>query len=186
MNGLPPPPSPDGGTLLFATVLLVAAVGSLWTWRRLRGAQDFGWRELLQGMVIASLLSSAVFWVTDVLPRLTERTLDFSREADPSGARHPFIGFLEEVDRTLPEDAGVVLVNCQSGQMSDRANYILYPRRVVVRPLSMAPMGDPRRQLSALRVSEIRAAGGDWILDLDPEVWPQGAAGALIPLEDPR
>lgn len=176
----------DLGSALFAVTWVVVALGVLWAWRRMTGAQGFGARPMLIGLVIASFLSSAVFWVTDVLPRLSERTPAFSREADPSGGSHAFIEFLKEVDAALPAEAGVVLVNCKTGQVTDQANYILYPRRVVLRPLSMVPMGDPRLQLSDMGVAELRAAGADWVLDLEPRTWRKGAAQALIPLEAPR
>jgi hypothetical protein len=180
-------PAPEQGTALFGLVLLAAASGGLWIWRRLRGQRGFGAHEVLLTLVIATLMSSAAFWWTDVLPRLGgERLIDFSREPDPLGAERAFISFLEEVDRTLPDGEGVVLVNCRTGVVTDQANYILYPRLVVLRPLSMLLLGDPRELLSDERQLQLRSTGAQWILDLEPRVWRRGAADALIPLDGLR
>ena len=176
----------DPGSALFGVTLLGVALAGLWLWRRLRGERGFGAREVLFGLVIATFLNSGSFWVRKVLPRLTHTSVAFSRELDPSGQQHAFARFLADVDAAMPEGDGVVLVNCKGGVVADQTNYMLYPRRVVLRWLSMLPMGDPRELLTDERATELRAVGASWVLDLDPAVWPQGVAAALIPLEAGR
>jgi hypothetical protein len=175
-------PTADGDPLLLGAVLLPAGLAGVWLWRRVTGLPGFGFRDVAVGLVAASLMHGAAFWLVDVLPRLDSRSVDFSREPDPSGEVDEFILFLEDVDAALPEGESILLVNCRTAVVTDQANYILYPRRVMVRPFSVLQLGDPREEKNDERAAQLRAIGADWVLNLDPRVWRQGAAAALTSL----
>lgn len=178
------PKPPDAETLILASVALAIAFLLVGAWKLRRKEKGWSFRTFLGALAVASFLGTGVFCTTDLIPRLSEKPATFTKE--PLGEARPgsFERFVRDLDCRIPEGDGVMLINCNpmSPREADTINYFLYPRRVIFRRQSLAPVKNPADLLDETVIEFLRAEGAKWLLDLRPEKVAEGAASALIPL----
>ena len=178
------PPPPDARTLAYAAgALLAAAVVYLLLrrWRRIRPPEAL-YHAVLQVLFVASLLWFGTFMVKGVILSLFKPPFSFTREAYPFVRPSAMERFLHDVCAKVPENAGVMLLNCRDPIQTSMSNYFLFPRRVIFTRHSVISIPDPRAFLDEETVKALRARGVDWLLDLDPRSLARGPGVALIPL----
>jgi hypothetical protein len=179
------PENPDLETLLYALAALVAALILVWIWNRRRKAKGFGYPALLVSLVVASFLGGGTFLVMNLGPQLFEPAKSFTREPSAWEPPSDFESFLRAVNQQVPEEAGVMLINCRVPRTGNLVNYFLYPRRVIFTRQSMLPVERVEEYLTPDIRRYLKSLGSAWLLDLSPGALNGGIETALHRVDDP-
>jgi hypothetical protein len=177
------PETPTWETLYYALVAIAAALVLMWFARRKMAATGFYYRRFVQVLLVASMLWGGVFLFTDLVKQLFEPPLSQAREIAGRGDHTPFDTVLEQVRYSLPDEAGVLLINCESPRQAEWTKYFLYPRRVVIEDYSIAHIDDPKTFLTQDAIDFVRSRGAEWVLDCRAAASKTGMNGALISLD---
>lgn len=177
------PRPPDGRTAAYAAgALLAAGVILVLLCRRKGGAGALPRPFLPHLLVLASVCWFGFFLVKGLAVPLFQPPRSFTREPYPFAPPAKLERFLRRLQERLPEDAGVMLINCGEPRQADMVNYFLYPRRVIFKRASGVPIPDPEAFLTDANRALLERLGADWLLNLDTAVMDRDPEAALIPL----
>ncbi|MFH2000297.1 MAG: hypothetical protein ABIK28_11490 [Planctomycetota bacterium] len=180
------PQAPDLETLLWALATLVAALVVVCVWNCCVTKKSLTIRTLAAVPVLASFLWFAVFLVTDLFSHLSAQALSSAVEPCKAARSLHYDKILLEIRERLPEETGIVLINCRVPRQVEWSKYLLYPREIMIRDYSLLTLEDPRIFLTPETCALLASEGVDWILDCAPDRMEKGADAVLIPVRPPR
>ncbi|MHC4946548.1 MAG: hypothetical protein ACYTG7_26365, partial [Planctomycetota bacterium] len=177
------PETPSLETLYYALAAVAVALIFMWLCRKKLVATGFYYRRFVQILVLASLLWGGAFLAKDLVKQLFQPPLSQAREIFKADERTPFDITLELVRQSLPDQKGVLLINCESPRQAEWAKYFLYPRRVVIEDYSLAPIEDPEAFMTSEAIAFLKSHGVEWVLDCRAAASKTGIEDALISLD---